>query len=72
MNSVYQSLSQDEKINIFKRCQELLIRDHPDSEFIIRKSFLTIRNKSLETLIKLYKEFNGNVYFDQDCLIFYI
>lgn len=72
MNYVYQSLSKDKKINIFQKCQEFLIKNHPNSEFIIRKNLLSQQNKkTLETLLKLYKNFNGNVYLNQDCLVFY-
>jgi hypothetical protein len=72
MNHVYQSLNKEEKIRIFEKCQQFLVSNYPDSEFIVRKSFLKNRNnKFLMTLINLYKNFNGNVYVNNDCLIFY-
>ena len=72
MNNVYQSLPTQEKIKIFQRCQEILVKNHPTSEFIIRRSLLQSKNnKFIETLVKLYKDFNGNVYSDKDCLVFY-
>lgn len=72
MTHVYQSLNKEQKINIFQKCQEFLINNHPDSEFIVRRNFLSEQNKkTLNLLLKLYKNFNGNVYLEKDCLIFY-
>jgi len=72
MTYVYQSLSKDEKIKIFKKCQELLLKYYPKSEFVVRRSFLSgKRHKTLETLVKLYRDFNGNVIIRDDTLIFF-
>ena len=72
MTSIYQSLSKAEKIKIFQKCQQLLVQYHPDSEFIVRRSLLNgKRTKTIETLIKLYKDFNGSVYLDDNSVIFF-
>jgi hypothetical protein len=72
MTYIYQSLSQAEKIRIFQRCQELLLRYNPESEFVVRRSFLSkTPPKTLETLVKLYRNFNGSVLLKEDTLIFF-
>lgn len=72
MTHTYQTLQTSDRIKLFKECQRLLIKNHPTSEFIVRRNILSgARTKSLETLIKLYQEFNGKVYIDDNCVVFF-
>lgn len=72
MTHVYQSLDKDSKISIFQKCQRYLVKNYPGSEFIISRHYLRSgHNKVLDMMLKLYKEFNGSIYQDDDCLIFY-
>jgi hypothetical protein len=72
MTRLYQSLSKEERVELFVKCQEFLIKNHPKSEFILRRNFLKkLNSPSLQTLMKLYKEFNGSVYAEENCIIFF-
>ena len=72
MTYSYQSLSKEEKIKIFQKCQSFLVKNYPKSEFIARKSILSgIRSSSVQILIKLFKDFNGEVYWKDDAILFF-
>lgn len=72
MTHIYQSLPSESRIKIFQQVQAFLIKNYPSSEFIVRRNFLTYgKHKMLETLLKLYKEFNGSIYNSPNCIVFY-
>lgn len=64
----FQKLTQEEKVEFFIRCQELLIKHHPHSEFLFTEENYENRKQYALDFIKKYK---GFVYWDDDvCILF--
>ena len=64
MPNLFQSLSQDQKIDFFIQCQILLLQHHPTSSFVIREKTLEKALDSFRDNIQKYKGFcysDGNV-----------
>jgi hypothetical protein len=68
MFKLFTQLSKDEKINFFLKIQELLIKHHPKSGFIIRENNV---NTFVDSLINWYFNYKGYcVNEDNFCLLF--
>lgn len=66
--SLFQSLSKEEKIEFFVKCQSLLVAHHPDSEFILTKENWRDRIGFARNFIERYK---GYCYADDNiCVLF--
>ena len=66
MNKLFNSLSTEEKINFFVDCQKLLIKHHPDSEFLIREDNL---KEAVEIFIDKINNYKGNFYYDDNIFV---
>ena len=55
---LFQSLSQKEKIDFFVRCQEILIKSHSGSSFVIRERGLEKALDAVQTNIFKYQGFS--------------
>jgi hypothetical protein len=65
---LFQSLSKEQQIDFFIKCQEILVNSHPTSEFIITKENWPERKHYALDFINKYK---GYVYYNnQICLLF--
>lgn len=53
----FQSLTRDEKIEFFLKCQELLMKYHGNSDFIIRQNNIEQRLQHAKELVDKYKGF---------------
>ncbi len=58
MTVLFSSLTKEEKIDFFVKCQELLIKYHPNSPFIIRENGLSNTLDAFENNIKKYQGFS--------------
>lgn len=64
----FQSLTRDEKIDFFVKCQKLLVENHPKSEFIFTQENSRERKYWANQLLLKYK---GYVYADDKiCILF--
>jgi flagellar biosynthesis regulator FlaF len=57
MSNLFQSLTQDQKIDFFIQCQILLIKHHPTSSFVIREKGLDKALEAFRDNIHRYKGF---------------
>ena len=64
----FQRLSNEEKIEFFVKCQELLTTHHPTSEFLFTKDNLESRKNFVLDFVNKYK---GFVYYDENICILY-
>ena len=64
------TLSDEEKIDIFQKNQELLIKYRPESEFVIR-NIKNIKNKVIQYYINTIKNYKGKVVRHPEFLIFF-
>ena len=65
---LFQSLSHEEKVDFFVKCQELLIEYHPDSQFIFREGEVEERLLFFNDFRKKYQGFAYSN--DSMCLLF--
>lgn len=65
---LFQSLSNEEKIQFFSQCQDILIKYHPNSEFLVTKeNWLDKKHFALEFINK----YKGYTYYnDRICILF--
>lgn len=64
----FQTLSTQSKLEFFAKCQELLIKYHPESEFILTKENFEERKEFALDFVKKYK---GFAYWDDTiCILF--
>ena len=66
MNSLFQSLTQEMKVDFFVKYQQLMLKHHPNSHFIIREDSL---KKTLETCANNIKKYQGYSYLDENACI---
>lgn len=65
---LFQNLNNQEKIEFFVKCQELLLSYHPKSEYVTRQNNLQTRLDHTKFLIQNYK---GYCYMDENiCILF--
>jgi hypothetical protein len=65
---LFQSLSFNDKVEFFVKCQELLVAHHPESEFIFTKENLESRRHWVDDFLTKYK---GYAYADENiCVLF--
>lgn len=65
---LFHSLSHNEKVEFFIKCQELLLAEHPTSEFIFTKDNVEARKYWVNQFLEKYK---GYVYYDDKiCVLF--
>ena len=66
----FNTLSNEEKIDLFQKNQELLIKYRPESEFVIR-DIKNIKNKVIQYYIKIIKNYKGKVAIHPEFLLFF-
>ena len=66
MATLFQSLSQADKIEFFVQCQALMLNHHPDSPFIIKQSKL---DKTLDMFEKNIRIYQGYAYADPNICV---
>lgn len=66
MFTLFQSLSEKDKIEFFVKCQSLMLKYHPTSPFIIRESKL---DKALEAFENNIRRYQGYVYADENICV---
>jgi hypothetical protein len=64
----FQGLRRDQKVDFFIKAQELLIKYHPDSEFLFRQNNAQERLKIAKDLMAKYK---GMCYADSNVIVLY-
>lgn len=67
-NKLFTSLSQEEKIDFFIKCQSLLVKYHPESEFIFRQDNYETRKQFVKDFVNNYKGFCFSD--DNICILF--
>jgi hypothetical protein len=64
----FQELTKEQQVDFFIKCQELLVKYHPNSQFLFTKENLEERRHWVEGFLKKYK---GYVYADDNiCVLF--
>ena len=63
----YSDLSRDERINLFQRCQNLLIKNQPDSPWILREGQQHNRTFFLDAVLR----YRGFVYESENIIIMF-
>lgn len=66
MSKLFKSLSQNEKVDFFVKCQELMLQHHPESPFIIRENSL---EKSLDAFQNNIQRYQGYCYTDDNICV---
>lgn len=66
MSTLFQSLSQKDKIEFFVNCQALMLKHHPASNFIVKESRLA---KTLEIFQDNIQRYKGFVYSDDNICV---
>jgi len=66
----FSTLSDEEKIDIFQKNQELLIKYRPESEFVIR-NIKNIKNKVIQYYINIIKNYKGKVAIHPEFLLLF-
>ena len=66
MTNCFNNLQKEQKVDFFVKCQELLIRHHPDSSFMVRESNL---DTILETFFDQINKYKGYYYYNDDVCI---
>jgi len=66
MSTLFQSLSQEKKVDFFIKCQELMIKYHPESSFIVREKSLP---KTLEVFQDNIQKYKGYSYTDDNICV---
>ena len=66
MNTLFQSILLGEKIDFFIKCQELMLKYHPDSQFIVREKALP---KTLEAFSDNIIKYKGYCYKDDNICV---
>jgi len=66
MPVLFQSLSQEVKVDFFVKCQELMLKYHPVSNFIIRENTLGAALDAFQQNVENYK---GYIHFDDNICI---
>lgn len=66
MATLFQSISQEDKVNFFVQCQALMLKHHPKSQFVIKE-------KQLDKALELFKDnimrYQGYVHADENICI---
>jgi hypothetical protein len=65
---LFQTLSNDQKIEFFLKCQQLLVDNHPDSDFIFREDNIKDRLYFVKDFTQKYK---GFVYSNDNICVLY-
>lgn len=64
----FQDMSVRDKIDFFVKCQDLMVKHHPNSDFVIRQNNIESRIKHAKNLIEKYQ---GLCYMDDSvCILF--
>lgn len=66
----FSTLSNEEKIDLFQKNQELLIKYKPESEFIIR-DIKNVKNKVIQYYIKIIKNYKGKAAIHPEFLLLF-
>ncbi len=66
----FSTLSNEEKIDLFQKNQELLIKYRPESEFVIR-NIKNIKNKVIQYYINIIKNYKGKVAIHPEFLLLF-
>ena len=66
MSNLFQSLNQDEKIEFFVKCQELMLKHHQKSPFIVREKSL---GKVLDSFVNNIQKYQGYSYADDNICV---
>ena len=66
----FSSLSDEQKINLFQKNQDLLIKYQPKSEFVIRNTE-DIKSKVLQYYLNVIKNYKGKVVIQPEYMLFF-
>ena len=66
----FANLSNEEKIDLFQKNQDLLIKYKPESEFVIR-NIKNIKNRITQYYFNIIKNYKGKVAIHEDFLLFF-
>ena len=66
----FSSLSDEQKINLFQKNQDLLIKYQPQSEFVIRNTE-DIKSKVLQYYLNVIKNYKGKVVIQPEYMLFF-
>lgn len=65
---LFQELADEQKVDFFIKCQEILVNYHPDSEFICRENDINTKKHFFK---EFYHQYKGYTYNNENvCLLF--